>query len=103
MRRFVLALAIVFACNAAAAQNKQVVTVRSLTLVNLTLVPVDEYQEIVQFALSTGPLTNDFPSSIRERVRYALQERGYFRAEVGDVETTVVSETPTEWLMSPFA
>jgi outer membrane translocation and assembly module TamA len=95
MPRFVLAFAILFASNAALAQNTPSISVRNLTLVNLTQVPVEDYQQIVQFALSDDN-TKFSPGDIPQRVRYALQERGYFRAQVGDAETTVVSETPTE-------
>ena len=64
-------------------------------LVNLNQVPADEYEQIVQFALQKDDLS-DWLGGIPGRVRYALQERGYFRAEVGDAETKVISQTPTE-------
>jgi outer membrane protein assembly factor BamA len=95
MTRFVLGLAVLIACTPAFSQTPQIVTVRNLTLVNLTQVPVEDYQQIVQFALNDKP-TPATPDVISERVRYALQERGYFRAEVGDPETTLVSEDPAE-------
>lgn len=95
MTRFVLGLAILIACNPAFAQNAQTVTVHNLTLVNLTQVPVEDYQQIVQFALDNKDIPAT-PDVIPNRVRYALQTRGYFRAEVGDAETTIVSESPTE-------
>jgi hypothetical protein len=93
--RFVLALTILVAPNAAIAQSTQSVSVRNLALMNLTQVPVDEYQQIVQFALSDD-VGSTGPDTIPERIRYALQERGYFRAQVGDAVTTLVSETPTK-------
>ncbi|MGA8878046.1 MAG: POTRA domain-containing protein, partial [Candidatus Korobacteraceae bacterium] len=95
MTRFVLGLAVLIACNPAFAQNAQTVTVRNLTLVNLTQVPVEDYQHIVQFVLDNKDIPAT-PDVIPNRVRYALQERGYFRAEVGDAATTIVSENPTE-------
>lgn len=98
MNRFVLGLAIAIACNVAVAQNAQTVTVRNLTLVNLTQVPVEDYQQILQFALDNTklPLGIDPSAAISQRVRYALQERGYFLAEIRDPEITVVSESPTK-------
>jgi hypothetical protein len=57
-------------------------------------VTVEDYQQIVQFALDDKDIPAT-PDVIPSRVRYALQERGYFRAEVGDAETTIVSESPT--------
>jgi outer membrane protein assembly factor BamA len=95
MTRFVLGLAILFACTSAFAQSAQTITVRNLTLVNLTQVPVEDYQQIVQFALNDKPAPPT-PDAISQRVRNALQERGYFRAEVSDPETTLVSESPAE-------
>lgn len=95
MTRFVLAFAILFASNAALAQNAPSISVRNLTLVNLTQVPVEDYQQIVQFALSDDA-RRDLLADIPQRVHYALQERGYYRARVSDPETTVISETSTE-------
>lgn len=95
MTRFVLGLAILLASTSALAQDAQTITVRNLTLVNLTQVSVEDYQQIVQFALNNKPAPAT-PAAISQRVRYALQERGYLRAEVGDPETTLVSESPTE-------
>src|SRR5271165_2118374 len=95
MTRFVLGLAVLLASTSSFAQDAQTITVRNLTLVNLTQVPVADYQQIVQFALNNKPAPAT-PAAISQRVRYALQERGYFRAEVGDPETTLVSEGPTE-------
>ncbi len=92
---FVLAFAILFASNAAPAQNTPSISVRNLTLVNLTQVPVGDYQQIVQFALSDN-VRGDLLADIPQRVRFALQERGYFRARVSDPETIVISETPTQ-------
>lgn len=99
MKRFALALALLLACHSGLAQNThpaQTVTVRNLTLVNLTQVPVEDYQQIVQFALGQDHRGNDWPAVIPHRVRYALQQRGYYRAEVADAQTTILSETPDE-------
>ena len=94
MTRFVLGLAILLACNPAVAQNAQTITVRNLTLVNFTQVPVADYQQIVQFALDNQGIP-DTPEIVAQRVRYALQTRGYFRAEVGVPKSTVISQSPT--------
>jgi outer membrane protein assembly factor BamA len=97
MTRFVLGLAILVACTSAFAQSTKTVTVRNLTLINLTQVPVEDYQQIVQFALNDKNRAVSFsPELIPARVLDALQQRGYFRSEVGDPEITVVSEGPTE-------
>jgi len=90
-----LALVVLFAQATAFAQKTQVVRIRNLTLVNLTQAPLPDYQQIVQFALS-GSAQDESLAAIPQRVRYALQGRGYFRAEVSDPETTVVSQTPAE-------
>lgn len=109
MTRFVLGLAILVSCNPAFAQNAPTITVRNVTLVNLTQVSVEDYQQIIQSATEpfkfdceksscVGNLDNALraPDVIPIRVHEALQERGYYRAEVGRPEVTLVSESPTE-------
>ncbi len=98
MTRFALALALLFAGNAAPAQDAvpaKSVTVRNLTLVNLTQLPVDDYQQIVR-DVQNGQDQVGWPVDIPGLIREALQRRGYFRAQVGEAETTVVSETAIE-------
>jgi outer membrane protein assembly factor BamA len=100
MKRFALALVLlsISANGAAVAQSsipKKSVTVRNLTLINLTQLPVADYEQIVQ-EIESGRYEGDSPTEFTNRIRYALQQRGYFRPEVGEVEITVVSETPAE-------
>lgn len=109
MTRFVLGLAILVACITASAQSTQAITVRNLTLVNLTQVPVEDYQQVVRSVLDpfkcdcekslcdcSQENTQIGPDAIPARVRDALQQRGYFRAEVSDSEITIVGESPSE-------
>src|SRR5271165_5372948 len=102
MMRSALALALlsIVASGAAAAQSSvpKAVIVRNLTLVNLTQLPVTDYEQIVQNIESRRYESNS-PSEFSDRIRYALQERGYFRSEVGEVEITVISETPAEMVI----
>ncbi len=71
------------------------VIVRNLTLVNLTQLPVTDYEQIVQ-EIEGRRYENDSPGELGELIRYALMKRGYFRPEVGEAEITVISETPHE-------
>jgi outer membrane protein assembly factor BamA len=101
MTRFALALAFLLASKAAIAQGAMPansVTVRNLTLVNLTQLPVEDYQQIAQ-DIESRRYQSDWPSEIRNRVHYAFQQRGYFRAEVGEAESTVITEIPGEMVI----
>jgi hemolysin activation/secretion protein len=100
MMRSALALALLFivASDVAASQSsapKKLVTLRNLTLVNRTQLPVTDYEQIVQ-EIESRRYESDSLSEFSDRIRYALQERGYFRPEVGEAEITVISETPAE-------
>src|SRR5271166_3766583 len=102
MMRFALALVLlsIVASGAATAQSSEPksVIVRNLTLVNLTQLPVTDYEQIVQDIESRHYESNS-PSEFSNRIRYALQERGYFRPDVGEAEITVISETPAEMVI----
>lgn len=102
MKRFILSLTLFsISAGGAAAQNsvpKKEVAVRNLTLINLTQLPVTDYEQIVR-DIESRHYESDPPSEFSSRIRYALQERGYFRAEVGEAEITVVSETPEQMVV----
>jgi outer membrane translocation and assembly module TamA len=103
MMRSALALALlsIVASGVAAAQSptpKKSVTVRNLTLVNLTQLPVTDYEQIVQ-EIESHRYESDSPSEFSNRIQYALQRRGYFRPEVGEAEITAISETPPEMIV----
>ena len=92
-----LALLSIVASGVAAAQNSvpKSVVVRNLTLVNLTQLPITDYEQIVQ-EFESRRYESDSPNEFSERIRYAVQRRGYFRPEIGEAEITVISETPAE-------
>src|SRR5271157_2959976 len=100
MKRFALALVLlsISARGAAVTQNstpQKSLTVRNLTLVNLTQLPITDYEQIVQ-EFESRRYESDSPNEFSERIRYAVQRRGYFRPEIGEAEITVISETPAE-------
>ena len=103
MKRFALALVLlsISARGAAVTQNstpQKSLTVRNLTLINLTQLPVTDYEQIVQ-EIESRRYESNSPTEFSELIRYALQERGYFRPEVGEAEITVISETPAEMVV----
>jgi outer membrane translocation and assembly module TamA len=70
------------------------ITVRRLTLSSLAnRLPLDAQQQIVQ-DIRSRIYKHAYLEEIAERVRYACQVRGFFKADVGRPSVTVVSQTP---------
>lgn len=68
------------------------VTIDSLTLAGTTRLSQAEQQAIID-DVEDHKYQRDDPGQIKERVLYALQTRGYFRAHVSEPEVKVLSQT----------
>jgi len=84
----------------AQAQHDSVrIKIRHLTLVGPIEISPAEQQQIAAEIENLNPLTRGSGSSvteISERLRYALQERGFFKALPMDLDVAIVSSSPSE-------
>ena len=75
------------------------IRLRKLTLVGASQISPAEQQKIAAEIEKLNPATMDSASSIdeiSERLRYALQKRGFFKALVSDSNVTIVGESASE-------
>ncbi len=74
------------------------ITVRHLNLMGATQIsPADRLQ--ISSDIEKRKYTEDSVSEISDRLCYALQERGFFKASAATPEVTVVSSNPTEQII----
>jgi len=93
-----LCILLISACSGAqTASPDPDITVRTVTLTTLTnRLPLDARQQIIQDIQSRTYKHANSEEEIAERVRYACQVRGFFKAVVGRPSVTVVGGTPQE-------
>ena len=75
------------------------IKIRHLTLVGVTQLSLTEQQQIADEIENLSPPGKTSVASVAEigeRLRYALQERGFFKALVADPDVTIVSSTASE-------
>ena len=98
MRKLKLVLGLLFLPVTVCAQLKPDavhIKVRNLALVGATQISAAEQQQIAS-EINRLALFADSVDGVSERVRYALQERGFVRAFVDPPDVKVVSSSPSE-------
>ena len=98
MHRILVCLLLVGVCAAAqTATSAPDITVRRLTLTTVTdRLPLDARQQIIRDIQSRTYKHANSEEEIAERVRYACQVHGFFKAVMGRPSVTVLSETPQQ-------
>jgi len=74
------------------------IKVRTLTIVGAAQISPAERQQIAS-EIENMPFTLTSVKEISERVRYALQERGFFKVFVAEPDVTIVSTSPSEQII----